>query len=176
MKLHYQVHGAGWEPTYQASLNTETNQLNIIASAIIAQQTRENWSNVPVTLSLPIPIKTRPANCLDVTRFSLYEEDRNNRNIVNVPPMSENMPVVVSGREEYGGAIDTKWHRCQALLLAARIKMVLLNIGCRNVVLFQVMVGEYVQLLESNRAVASYGFVARLVLKQLPIGMHLHRS
>ena len=129
LKLHYQVQGAGWEPTYQARLNTNSDQLSITASAIIAQQTGENWSNVPVTLSTANPNQRATGQLPYVPRLSLYEENKNN-NVVNVPPMSDNTPVVVSGREEYGNAIAD--HRYQALLLAAKIKMVLLSIGCHN--------------------------------------------
>ncbi len=105
LKLHYQVQGAGWGPTYQARLNTNNDQLNITASAIIAQQTGENWSNVPVTLSTANPNQRATGQLPYVPRLSLYEENKNN-NMVNVPPMEESMPVVVvSGREEYGDAI-----------------------------------------------------------------------
>ena len=85
LKLHYQVQGAGWEPTYQARLNTNSDQLNITASAIIAQQTGENWSNVPVTLSTANPNQSATGQLPYVPRLSLYEENRNN-NVVNVPP------------------------------------------------------------------------------------------
>ncbi|MGP4973688.1 mucoidy inhibitor MuiA family protein [Psychrobacter alimentarius] len=102
LKLHYQVQGAGWEPTYQARLNTNSDQLNIIASAIIAQQTGENWSNVPVTLSTVNPNQSTTGQLPYVPRLSLYEE---NQNVEHVPPMADNTPVVVSGREEYGNAI-----------------------------------------------------------------------
>ncbi|WP_394212080.1 DUF4139 domain-containing protein [Psychrobacter piscatorii] len=100
IKLHYQVRGAGWEPTYQARLNTNSDQLSITASAIIAQQTGENWTNVPVTLSTANPNQSATGQLPYVPRLSLYEENRNN-NVVNVPPMSEAMPVVVSAREGY---------------------------------------------------------------------------
>ena len=103
VKLHYQVRGAGWEPTYQARLNTETKQLNIIASAVIAQQTGENWLNVPLMLSSVNPNQNTTSQLPRVERFSLYEEDRENRTI-SVPPMAENMPVVVSARDSYDGA------------------------------------------------------------------------
>ena len=103
VKLHYQVRGAGWEPTYQARLNTETKQLNIIASAVIAQQTGENWLNVPLMLSSVNPNQNTTSQLPRVERFSLYEEDRENRTI-SVPPMAENMPVVVTARDSYGGA------------------------------------------------------------------------
>ncbi|AMT98131.1 MULTISPECIES: DUF4139 domain-containing protein [Psychrobacter] len=102
LKLHYQVQGAGWKPTYQARLNTNSDQLNITASAIIAQQTGENWTNVPVILSTANPNQSTTGQLPYVPRLSLYEE---NQNVEHVPPMADNTPVVVSGREEYGNAI-----------------------------------------------------------------------
>ncbi|MCG3879757.1 DUF4139 domain-containing protein [Psychrobacter sp. Ps6] len=98
IKLHYQVQGAGWEPTYQARLNTNSEQLNITASAIIAQQTGENWTNVPVTLSTANPNQRATGRLPHVPRLSLYEE---NQNVEYAIPMSDNMPVVVSAREGY---------------------------------------------------------------------------
>ena len=98
IKLHYQVQGAGWEPTYQARLNTNSEQLNIIASAIIAQQTGENWTNVPVTLSTANPNQSATGRLPHVPRLSLYEE---NQNVEYAIPMSDNTPVVVSAREGY---------------------------------------------------------------------------
>ncbi|MBO7951879.1 DUF4139 domain-containing protein, partial [Pseudomonas aeruginosa] len=90
LKLHYQVQGAGWEPTYQARLNTNSDQLSITASAIIAQQTGENWTNVPVALSTASPNQSATGQLPYVPRLSLYEE---NQNVENVPPMADNTPV-----------------------------------------------------------------------------------
>lgn len=102
IKLHYQVRGAGWQPTYQARLNTNSDQLNVTASAIIAQQTGENWTNVPVTLSTANPNQNATGQLPYVPRLSLYEE---NQNVQYVPPMSDNTPVVlVSGGESYSDA------------------------------------------------------------------------
>ncbi|MDN5566634.1 MAG: DUF4139 domain-containing protein [Psychrobacter sp.] len=98
IKLHYQVQGAGWEPTYQARLNTNSEHLNITASAIIAQQTGENWTNVPVTLSTANPNQRATGRLPHVPRLSLYEE---NQNVEYAIPMSDNTPVVVSAREGY---------------------------------------------------------------------------
>ncbi|ERL56917.1 DUF4139 domain-containing protein [Psychrobacter aquaticus] len=98
LKLHYQVQGAGWEPTYQARLNTNSEQINITASAIIAQQTGENWTNVPVTLSTANPNQSATGRLPHVPRLSLYEE---NQHVQYVTPMSDNTPVVVSAREGY---------------------------------------------------------------------------
>ncbi|MBE0441936.1 DUF4139 domain-containing protein [Psychrobacter sp. FME13] len=74
-KLHYQVRGASWEPTYQARLNTDTKQLNITASAIIAQQTGENWLNIPLVLSSVNPNQNTTGRLPNVKRLSLYEEE-----------------------------------------------------------------------------------------------------
>ena len=88
VKLHYQVRGASWEPTYQARLNTDNKQLNITASAIIAQQTGENWNNVPVILSTVNPNQTTTSPLPRVERLSLYDE--NNDSLVRrVAPMVE---------------------------------------------------------------------------------------
>ena len=104
VKLHYQVRGASWEPTYQARLNTDSKQLNITASAIIAQQTGENWSNVPVILSSVNPNQTTTSQLPRVERLSLYDEEQAKLSRY-APPMMEPAPmVVVSARDSYGGA------------------------------------------------------------------------
>ncbi|MGP4970918.1 DUF4139 domain-containing protein [Psychrobacter aquimaris] len=104
VKLHYQVRGAGWEPTYQARLNTETKQLNIIASAVIAQQTGENWLNVPLMLSSVNPNQTTTSQLPHVERLSLYEEEQAKVSRY-APPMMEAAPVVVvSARDSYSDA------------------------------------------------------------------------
>lgn len=105
VKLHYQVRGASWEPTYQARLNTNSQQLNITASAVIAQHTGENWSNVPVVLSTVNPNQNTTSQLPRVERFSLYEENQEKRTIYMQPMMEmAATPVVVSGRDSYGGA------------------------------------------------------------------------
>ena len=103
IKLHYQVRGAGWEPTYQARLNTTTEQLNITASAIIAQQTGENWLNVPLTLSSVNPNQNTTGRLPNVERLSLYEEGQR-RLAKSTQPMMEAAPVIVSARDSYGDA------------------------------------------------------------------------
>ena len=106
VKLHYQVRGASWEPTYQARLNTDSKQLNITASAIIAQQTGENWNNVPVILSTVNPNQTTTSQLPRVERLSLYEEQQQSKLSRYAAPMMEMeaAPVVVVGSDSYGGA------------------------------------------------------------------------
>lgn len=98
IKLHYQVRGAGWEPTYQARLNTDTKQLRIIASAIIAQQTGENWLNIPLTLSSVNPNQKTTGQLPDVLRLSLNEEQNNTlakAKYGGIAPMMEPSPVMM---------------------------------------------------------------------------------
>ena len=106
VKLHYQVRGASWEPTYQARLNTDSKQLNITASAIIAQQTGENWNNVPVILSTVNPNQTTTSQLPRVERLSLYDEQQNSKLARYAQPMMEMeaSPVVVVDSDSYGGA------------------------------------------------------------------------
>ncbi|MEN2752425.1 DUF4139 domain-containing protein [Psychrobacter sp. FBL11] len=103
VKLHYQVRGAGWEPTYQARLNTESKELSITASAVIAQQTGENWSNIPVTLSTVNPNQNTTSQLPKVQRLSLYEALQAKR-ARYAPAAMEAVPVVVSASDSYGGA------------------------------------------------------------------------
>ncbi|WP_201571981.1 DUF4139 domain-containing protein [Psychrobacter nivimaris] len=94
IKLHYQVQGAGWEPAYQARLNTNSEQLSIIASAIIAQQTGENWTNVPLTLSTVNPNQRTTGQLPYVQRLSLYEESEDAR-VRRELPMMDASPVMM---------------------------------------------------------------------------------
>ena len=94
VKLHYQVQGAGWEPAYQARLNTNSDQLSITASAIIAQQTGENWTNVPLTLSTVNPNQRTTGQLPYVQRLSLYEESEDAR-VRRELPMMDASPVMM---------------------------------------------------------------------------------
>lgn len=94
IKLHYQVQGAGWEPAYQARLNTNSEQLSITASAIIAQQTGENWTNVPLTLSTVNPNQRTTGQLPYVQRLSLYEESEDAR-VRRELPMMDASPVMM---------------------------------------------------------------------------------
>ena len=104
LKLHYQVRGASWQPTYQARLNTDTKQLSITASAIIAQQTGENWQNVPLMLSSVNPNQNATGQLPYVQRLSLYDEQQQDSIARYAQPMME-APVVVVSADESAGAM-----------------------------------------------------------------------
>ncbi|MCG3883016.1 DUF4139 domain-containing protein [Psychrobacter sp. Ps3] len=104
LKLHYQVRGASWQPTYQARLNTDTKQLSITASAIIAQQTGENWQNVPLILSSVNPNQNATGQLPYVQRLSLYDEQQQGSVARYAQPMMK-APVVVVSADESAGAM-----------------------------------------------------------------------
>lgn len=104
LKLHYQVRGASWQPTYQARLNTDTKQLSITASAIIAQQTGENWQNVPLMLSSVNLNQNATGQLPYVQRLSLYDEQQQGSVARYAQPMME-APVVVVSADESAGAM-----------------------------------------------------------------------
>lgn len=106
LKLHYQVRGASWQPAYQAKLNTDTEQLSLIASAIIAQQTGENWLNVPLILSTVNPSQRVGSSVPRPERLSLYEDTPNQRRNPVAPaalPEPAMAPVLVSDSADYAG-------------------------------------------------------------------------
>ena len=51
LKLTYQIHGARWEPVYDADLDTATGKMELKTLAQISQRTGEDWKGVDVTLS-----------------------------------------------------------------------------------------------------------------------------
>ncbi|MDP6342519.1 MAG: mucoidy inhibitor MuiA family protein [Alphaproteobacteria bacterium] len=53
--LRYQVAGAGWRPIYDLRLNSETEAVTLVQSAMVRQSTGEDWSDVDLTLSTTRP-------------------------------------------------------------------------------------------------------------------------
>lgn len=53
--LGYQVNGPGWQPGYRASLQVESQKLSLERTAQVAQNTGEDWRNVPLILSTGQP-------------------------------------------------------------------------------------------------------------------------
>jgi uncharacterized protein (TIGR02231 family) len=55
VKLSYQVSNAGWQPVYDARLDTNTSQLELIQYGAVYQSTGEDWAGVALTLSTAQP-------------------------------------------------------------------------------------------------------------------------
>lgn len=53
--LSYQIPNATWQPLYDARLNTETEELELIQYGAVRQNTGEDWSDVKLTLSTAQP-------------------------------------------------------------------------------------------------------------------------
>ncbi|THF59463.1 mucoidy inhibitor MuiA family protein [Pseudothauera rhizosphaerae] len=55
VRLTYQVRGVGWEPSYRAQLDTGARSLTLLRLAQVAQNTGEDWTDVPIVLSTGQP-------------------------------------------------------------------------------------------------------------------------
>ena len=55
LQLRYQVRGPGWQPGYRATLDTNSQQIKLERTALVAQNSGEDWRDVPLTLSTGQP-------------------------------------------------------------------------------------------------------------------------
>jgi uncharacterized protein (TIGR02231 family) len=55
LKLKYQINGPVWTPTYRASLDTATGNLQLERQALVVQSTGEDWTDVQLRLSTGQP-------------------------------------------------------------------------------------------------------------------------
>jgi len=78
--LRYQLRGPSWQPEYRAELDTDADRLRLTRLARVVQDTGEDWTDVPITLSTgqpgaatsgPLPRPWR----LDLDERSGQEED-----------------------------------------------------------------------------------------------------
>ncbi len=83
LRLDYQVPNASWTPLYDARLDTQTEDLNLVLYGAVRQNTGEDWNNVSLTLSTAQP--HRGASQADLgsmwVNFSTYG-DGNNFNLI----------------------------------------------------------------------------------------------
>jgi uncharacterized protein (TIGR02231 family) len=54
-RIFYQVNGAGWRPSYRASLDSVASKIELLRQGIVQQTTGEDWSNVKLKLSTGQP-------------------------------------------------------------------------------------------------------------------------
>jgi len=73
VRLHYYQQGASWSPRYEARLNSESGELQLVQQAEIIQRTDEDWSKVNLTLSTSEPENTLMAPELSSRFLDLYE-------------------------------------------------------------------------------------------------------
>lgn len=53
--LHYYTSNAGWQPLYEARLNSESGALELAQRASVYQRTSEDWQNIALTLATSEP-------------------------------------------------------------------------------------------------------------------------
>jgi len=73
VRLHYYQQGASWSPRYEARLDSESGELQLVQQAEITQRTDEDWSKVSLTLSTSEPESTLVAPGLSSRFLDLYE-------------------------------------------------------------------------------------------------------
>ncbi len=97
--LSYQIPYVTWKPVYDARLDTETGELEIIQYASVIQQTGEDWKNVKLTLSTAQPSRGAGLPPLNAKWLSLY----NSRSMGSENVMRSAVPV-----ENFGAANQDK--------------------------------------------------------------------
>lgn len=55
LTVQYFVHNASWQPRYIARLNTDARNIDLTRSAVVRQNSGEDWQNVDLTLSTAAP-------------------------------------------------------------------------------------------------------------------------
>jgi uncharacterized protein (TIGR02231 family) len=54
-RVSYQVNGAGWQPSYRASLDSDASRVELIRQGVVQQSTGEDWTSVKLKLSTGQP-------------------------------------------------------------------------------------------------------------------------
>ena len=67
LNLSYQVTNASWNPIYDARLNTQSGQLDLVQYGAVRQRTGEDWEGIKLTLSTAQP--QRGASLPDLTPY-----------------------------------------------------------------------------------------------------------
>lgn len=86
LSLRYRVSAAGWAPVYSARLSTDAQKLDWSMSAEIHQQTGEDWSNVPLTMSTLDNRRYYPVPTL--SRWTIGFVDNRPRPMTSAPVMA----------------------------------------------------------------------------------------
>jgi uncharacterized protein (TIGR02231 family) len=76
LTVEYQVAGAGWQPVYEARLDTRSGQLELTRAALVQQVTGENWDQVALRLATSRPQQTTQAPDAESWWLDLHDESR----------------------------------------------------------------------------------------------------
>jgi uncharacterized protein (TIGR02231 family) len=77
LSLEYQIGGAYWIPVYDARLNTENGELELVQYGSVSQRTGEDWSDIALTLSTARPNRGATAPTLSPMWVNLFSTKRN---------------------------------------------------------------------------------------------------
>lgn len=76
LSVRYRMDGAGWEPVYEAALDSQQRKVLLTRAALVQQRTGESWPKVAMTLAtLPPHQQTQPP-VLDPWWIDLHDESR----------------------------------------------------------------------------------------------------
>lgn len=87
LSLQYQIGGAYWTPVYDARLNTENGELEIMQYGSVSQRTGEDWSNIALTLSTARPSRGATAPSLNTQWVNIWTGGKR-ANIMSAPGAS----------------------------------------------------------------------------------------
>ncbi len=91
VNLSYRVRGPKWIPTYDIRVDTESRVMDVHYSALVRQNTGEDWSGVALQLSTANPGLGGQHPELDPWRISMQQPERFERMMYSAEPPSEMM-------------------------------------------------------------------------------------
>lgn len=81
--LNYQVPNATWKPVYDARLDTQAGDLEIVQYGAVTQRTGEDWSDIKLTLSTAQPHRNATAPPINPMWVDLFDPNaRQSRNML----------------------------------------------------------------------------------------------
>ncbi len=81
LSLEYQIGGAYWIPVYDARLNTENGELELVQYGSVSQRTGEDWSDIALTLSTARPNRGATAPTLSPMWVNLWSAQKKARRL-----------------------------------------------------------------------------------------------
>ncbi len=89
LQVTYQVAGAGWQPVYEAGLDTRRGQLSLTRAALVQQVTGENWDRVALRLATSRPQQATQAPEAESWWIDLHDESRDLQKAAQAGAMAE---------------------------------------------------------------------------------------
>jgi len=100
LRLEYRVEDAGWEPLYQARLDTQERRVGWRMNARVHQQTGEDWPAVPMTLVTSDRRRFYPVPRLGPLTIGFVDPETDRP----VRPLAKSQAMLAEGAPSAGGA------------------------------------------------------------------------